>query len=98
GPGAGGKRRVEAARHLRAGLSAGGVRVGRSSKQLVPAILGSDERAIRVATALREAGFLGLPIRPPTVPEGTSRIRLSASAHHQLAEIDRLVDALVAAL
>lgn len=92
------KRLHENARHLRARLSAAGVDVGRSSTQIVPAILGSDERAIRVATALREAGFLGLPIRPPTVPEGTSRIRLSVSAHHQLAEIDRLVDALVAAL
>ena len=92
------KRLHENARRLRERLAAAGVDVGRSSTQIVPAILGSDERAVRVAAALEEAGFLALPIRPPTVPEGTSRIRLSACAHHRPDQIDRLADVLAAAL
>lgn len=88
----------ENARRLRERLRSAGVDVGRSTTQIVPAILGADERAVRVAASLEEAGFLALPIRPPTVPEGTSRIRLSVCAHHRPEEIDQLVDALVAAL
>jgi len=46
----------------------------------VPVIMGENEHAVRAAAVLRDAGILALPVRPPTVPENTARIRLSLRA------------------
>jgi 8-amino-7-oxononanoate synthase len=64
---------------FRNALREGGVETGGNS-QIVPAVVGGNRTAGRVAEALREAGFLAFPIRPPTVPEGTARIRFSLTA------------------
>ncbi len=50
------------------------------SSQIVPAILGQDELAEKKAAALRDAGYLVFPIRPPTVPPNTARLRFSLNA------------------
>ena len=47
---------------------------------IVPVVLGEDRRAVAMAGALREAGFHALPVRPPTVPENSSRLRFSLRA------------------
>ena len=65
---------------------------------IVPVILHTPERAIRVARQLENAGFLVAAIRPPTVPQGTSRLRITLSSGHEPADIDRLVAALDASL
>jgi 8-amino-7-oxononanoate synthase len=65
---------------------------------IVPVILGADGHAVAVAAALRARGFFAPAIRPPTVPEGTARLRVTLSSEHQPAEIDAFVDALAAAL
>lgn len=57
---------------------------------IVPLILGTPERALATSAALADAGFLVAAIRPPTVPEGTARLRFAFSALHPDAEIDRL--------
>ena len=51
-----------------------------SDSQIVPYLVGSNDAAARAAEAFRAAGFHVLPIRPPTVPEGTARLRFSLSA------------------
>lgn len=84
----------ENAERLRRRLAKMGLPASASTTQIVPAILGADTRAVEVAKTLERAGFLAMPIRPPTVPEGTSRIRFSLSAHHPAEEIDRLADLL----
>ena len=61
---------------------------------IVPVVLGTPGRALRAAGFLRERGFLVKPIRPPTVPEGTSRLRFALSAGHTEAQIDRALQAL----
>jgi 8-amino-7-oxononanoate synthase len=61
---------------------------------IVPVILGTPERAVRASAFLRERGLLVKPIRPPTVPEGTSRLRFALSAAHTEAQIDRALQAL----
>jgi 8-amino-7-oxononanoate synthase len=61
---------------------------------IVPVILGSPERALRASAFLRERGLLVKPIRPPTVPEGTSRLRFALSAAHTEAQIDRALQTL----
>ncbi len=63
----------------------------------MPVLLGSNERAMQCASQLCEAGFAVRAIRPPTVPVGTARLRLSLHAGMSLALLDGLVDALVAA-
>jgi 8-amino-7-oxononanoate synthase len=57
-------------------------------------VLGDTERALQVSQRLREQGFLVSAIRPPTVPEGTARLRITFSAAHEEAHVDRLLSAL----
>jgi 8-amino-7-oxononanoate synthase len=59
---------------------------------IVPVMIGSAEAALAASRLLLEEGFLAVAIRPPTVPEGTARLRLSFSALHPDAEIERLAD------
>ena len=67
------------AKKLREALKQKGMRTAGES-QIVPVIMGGNEKAVRSAAALRDAGFLALPVRPPTVPENTARIRFSLRA------------------
>jgi len=86
--------RVQAmAARLRRRLTAAGLSCGASSTQIVPVLLGSEDRALRVARGLEDAGFLGVAIRPPTVPAGTSRTSLRPSTPISRDEdVDRLAD------
>lgn len=65
-----------------------------SDSHIVPYILGSNAAAINKATELREAGFYALPIRPPTVPKGSARIRLVLNAAMDDGEHQALIAAL----
>jgi 8-amino-7-oxononanoate synthase len=59
---------------------------------IVPIIIGSAEDALAASRRLEDEGFLAVAIRPPTVPEGTARLRLAFTAAHPDAEIERLAD------
>jgi 8-amino-7-oxononanoate synthase len=61
---------------------------------IVPVPLGADARALEAAAALRRAGLWVPAIRPPTVPAGTARLRVSLSAGHTEHDIDRLITSL----
>jgi 7-keto-8-aminopelargonate synthetase-like enzyme len=61
---------------------------------IVPVILGEDSAALAAATQLREVGIHVPAIRPPTVPKGTSRLRVALSASHTEAMVSTLRDAL----
>jgi 8-amino-7-oxononanoate synthase len=65
-----------------------------SSTQIVPIGLDSEARALQAMARLEAQGLLAIAIRPPTVPEGSSRLRLSLSAAHGDDAIDRLVAAI----
>ena len=65
-----------------------------SSSHIVPFVLGETERTVQTALKLQHEGFYLLPVRPPTVPQGTSRLRISLSAGHTDTEIDRLIHTL----
>jgi 8-amino-7-oxononanoate synthase len=65
---------------------------------IVPFVCGSESRALEAAAALLEDGLLVPAIRPPTVPAGTSRLRVTVSAAHTAAQIDHLLRALTGAL
>ena len=63
---------------------------------IVPVVLGSEEAALAASAALAEAALLVPAIRPPTVPPGSSRLRVSLSAAHDDADVARLAEALSA--
>lgn len=58
---------------------------------IVPVIIGDAMRALALSAVLEEAGFLVTAIRPPTVPDGTARLRFTFTSAHLDADIDRLV-------
>jgi 8-amino-7-oxononanoate synthase len=86
------------ARRLRTLLSEAGVRVADSESQIIPVLLGENERAVEVATTLQKEGFDVRAIRPPTVPEGTARLRISVNAKLHEADLEAFVRAAVEAL
>lgn len=59
---------------------------------IVPIVLGSTEAALAASRRLEDEGFLAVAIRPPTVPEGTARLRLAFTAAHPDGEIERLAE------
>ena len=64
-----------------------------SETQILPVVLGSPQRATRVAEALLTEGVFAPAIRPPAVPAGTSRLRLTVMATHTDAEIEQAIEA-----
>ena len=62
-----------------------------STSHIIPMIVGASEDTILKAEELQRKGFYALPVRPPTVPEGTSRIRFSLTADITEAEIEELI-------
>ncbi len=57
---------------------------------IVPMIIGDTEATLAAARMLEDEGFLVVPIRPPTVPDGTARLRFAFTAEHPDADIERL--------
>lgn len=73
--------------HTRCGLSVSG-------SQILPVIIGDDRRTMQIASGLRERGFDVRGVRPPTVPQGTARLRISLTLNVDEAAIAALFDAL----
>lgn len=91
-------RLLEKADRLRDGLRSIGLNVPASRGPIVPVIFGSEELALEAMTRCAERGTRAPAIRPPTVPAGTSRLRLSVRADHTDAQIDLLIDSLACAV
>jgi 8-amino-7-oxononanoate synthase len=78
-------------------LAARGLKVSRDSP-IMPLVLGSPDRALRAAERLLERGYYVPAIRPPAVPPGTARLRITVSAAHTAAEIDAFAAAVAEVL
>jgi len=85
---------AQLAAKFRAGTQQLKMSTGTSSTQIVPLLAGSAESALALSGRLRDAGFWATAIRPPTVPQGTARVRLAFTAAHEEGDIDRLLDVL----
>jgi 8-amino-7-oxononanoate synthase len=90
--------RREKLRALVARFREGAVQLGLpladSATAIQPIVLGDVERIVSASRALEQSGLLVTAIRPPTVPIGKARLRVTLSAAHESADVDRLLDAL----
>jgi 8-amino-7-oxononanoate synthase len=84
-------------RYFREGATALELSLMDSLTPIQPLILGDDSVVMAVAKQLREQGILVGAIRPPTVPEGTGRLRMTFNANHQFSDVDRLLAVLAEA-
>jgi 8-amino-7-oxononanoate synthase len=82
---------------LRSHLAAAGFPASDSAGPIVPVPVGAADDAVRAAEHLWASGLFVPAIRPPTVPEGTARLRVSLTAAHSHADVERLAQALVEA-
>jgi 8-amino-7-oxononanoate synthase len=92
------ERLLRRAAYLRAALRTAGIDVPDGVTQIIPVVLGDNERAVLVATGLQARGFDVRAIRPPSVPPGTSRLRISVNAGLSEETLDAFVDVLSATL
>ena len=70
------------------------VRGGGFDSPIIPVIFGDEVLALSAAEQLKAQGILVVAVRPPTVPRGTSRLRVTVSCEHTDGEVDQLIDAL----
>jgi len=89
------KHLLELSVHMRKRMKMLGFDIGRSDSQIVPLVLGSNETTLRFAKALSSSGFAVSAIRPPSVPVGTARLRLSLNANLSFTDIDSFLYALI---
>lgn len=90
---------AEAAGALRATLLEQGVRIPpQSHGHIIPILVGDNRTALELAQQLREAGVLVQAIRPPTVPEGSARLRVTVAAHMTPSDVRYLAVQLLTAL
>jgi 8-amino-7-oxononanoate synthase len=88
------ERVLKLARRFSEGAKQLNVPVMASTTPIQPVLLGSTARVLRAQEGLLEAGFWVVAIRPPTVPSGSSRLRVALSAGHSEDQVDALVEAL----
>jgi 8-amino-7-oxononanoate synthase len=80
--------------YLRARAAARGIALLESRTPVQPLLIGDAEAAVRVSRQLLDRGVLLRAMRPPTVPQGTARLRITLTAAHTPEQIDQLLDAL----
>ncbi|MBT0587629.1 aminotransferase class I/II-fold pyridoxal phosphate-dependent enzyme [Alteromonas oceanisediminis] len=80
--------------HFTRGMQASGFAISGSDSAIQPVIIGEAHKTLAYAERLKALGIWVTPIRYPTVPKGTARLRITLSAQHQSQDIDALVDAL----
>lgn len=81
---------------FRSGAMQLGLPLADSSTAIQPVVLGDAARTVAASRSLEDRGFLVAAIRPPTVPAGKARLRITLSAAHEEQDVDRLLDGLAA--
>ncbi len=90
-----GRQLLERSARFRDRLQAAGFETGRSASQIIPIIVGDNQKTLALSRRLYEHGVIAVAIRPPTVPAGTARLRLSVTLEHTPEDLERVVEILV---
>ncbi len=77
-------------------LEEAGLNTGNSASQIIPIMVGKNSKALAISQKLREHGIIGVAIRPPTVPRGTARIRLSVTLAHRREDLEHVAQVIIA--
>ena len=77
-------------------LEEGGLNTGNSASQIIPIMVGENSKTLAISSKLREQGIIGVAIRPPTVPQGTARIRLSVTLAHTREDLEHVAQVIIA--
>ncbi|MBI3985676.1 MAG: 8-amino-7-oxononanoate synthase [Lentisphaerae bacterium] len=91
----GGATLLARASRFRERLRREGLNTGGSASQIVPVLVGDNARSLAWAEVLRKEGIIAVAIRPPTVPEGSARLRLSLTLAHTEEDLERAATILV---
>jgi len=75
--------------YFRSLLHAADLDTMQSQSQIIPIVIGDNERAVAISHKLREQGIIAAAIRPPTVPAGTARLRISVTLAHHVDDLER---------
>jgi 8-amino-7-oxononanoate synthase len=81
--------------HFKGALRAGGYAADLGPSQIIPIRVGESGATLYKAELLRKRGIFATAVRPPTVPEGTARLRFSITRHHNIADLDQAAKALL---
>lgn len=81
---------------FRQGLLAAGLDLLGSETQIIPVLVGENDRTLEFAAALQDQGLMGVALRPPTVPPGRARVRFSLSAAHSQEDVLQARETIVA--
>jgi len=84
-------RLLESAQYFRNALKRNGFDI-RGDSQIIPVIIGDNLKTVEFAKRLQDKGYWILPIRPPTVPQGEARLRISLTFYHTKEILDKLID------
>jgi 8-amino-7-oxononanoate synthase len=84
--------------YFRSLLHVGGLDTLQSQSQIIPVLIGDNEKAVAVSRQLREEGIIAVAIRPPTVPAGSARLRLSITLAHLVDDLERAAKTIIEAV
>jgi glycine C-acetyltransferase/8-amino-7-oxononanoate synthase len=84
--------------YFRSLLHAAGLDTLKSQSQIIPIVIGDNERAVAISRKLREQGIIAAAIRPPTVPVGTARLRLSVTLAHHVDDLEYAAKTIIEAV
>ncbi|MBT8043181.1 MAG: 8-amino-7-oxononanoate synthase [Pontiella sp.] len=83
--------------YFRSLLREAGLDTLQSQSQIIPIVIGENERAVAISARLREQGIIAAAIRPPTVPAGSARLRISVTLAHLVDDLERTAKLIIAA-
>ena len=81
--------------YFRSLLHDAGLDTLQSQSQIIPIVIGENEKAVAASLRLREEGIIAAAIRPPTVPAGSARLRISITLAHHVDDLDRAAKAII---
>ncbi len=81
--------------YFRTMLHEAGLDTLQSKSQIIPIVIGKNEKTVAVSHKLREQGILAAAIRPPTVPAGSARLRISVTLAHHVDDLDRAAETII---